>query len=1088
MPQYAQKREAERKKNAISMEEFVAKQLPKIGVVIAVLGVGFLTASQWSSFSPLLRVLILYVGSAAVLVGGIFLERKERYQNLGRALVGGGWALTFLVTYVIRHAAAVRVLPSDGADLVLLIAVGAVMVWHTLKYDSQAVTGIAFLLAFTAVTLNPDPPYNLIAGAILVCGMTVIVRRYQWFELEVFGILASYLNHFYWLYQVFQQQGHRAPFPQLGTSMALMVGYWAIFRTSYLWRKVSNPQRESVSTVAALLNPLLFLAVMKYQSFHPEWAFYAILGMGAVEFTLGQLPAARRRVAPFQILSSLGATLMVAAVPFKYSGNALELLWLAGAEVFLLAGIIMRERLFRAFGLIVSALVAVYGLPLKLAPLGESIVSGKPHYDAQLALLLGVVAVVLYLNSHVIKRIWAECFTGELESQALAALSFLASVYAVGAIYAIAADKVVASALALFVLVLCWAGQKFSFRELIYQGHWVAVVAFTQVIYSGRNLETQWHGVPDRIWMFSTVAALLYASSRYVRLAGGAGEKLMAPLYAWAGSALIALLILFHAPAWSVIVLWVGFGLVLATASEVFKRPDFKWQAFVLVLLSTGRALLVNFDLTTKWHGLTLRLISVSLSAAGIYLLARWAPFKQIRPVYTVLGTFLLTVLAFQEAPEPWTAVAWISLALVLCLAARWWKDRALLWQTHVLSLLAAVWTLYANFAPQYREKPVQLITVGITAALLYLLNWLTNITDVVADERICQGYSWAGSLLLSWLAWYQLQPINVSLAWGILGLLLFEAPDLLRLGKGLAQRNLRIQAYVALTGSFVHLFYANFNAPAAGGFLQAVKDPSVLTTLPLVLIYFWVYSRLRPAEAGPPAAGKIAWLGENGMACLGTATVAALVRFQTSAEWVAVGYAVIVVAVLAVAWLATLEIFLYQAMAMLGVAAFRISFYNFYHLQERFTASLSSSVWALALLAAGVPLAFMVRRQAQQSPARQGWFHVLARHPEQPMFFVPMLLTAVLLALKLPSGIMGLGWSAEGILVFVLALVAKERSFRLAGLGLLAATFLKLLMWDMWHFESANARIFTLIGVGVIFVVVGFLYAKNREALREYL
>ena len=39
------------------------------------------------------------------------------------------------------------------------------MVWHTLKYDSQLVTGASFLLGFAAITLNPDPPYNLIAGA-----------------------------------------------------------------------------------------------------------------------------------------------------------------------------------------------------------------------------------------------------------------------------------------------------------------------------------------------------------------------------------------------------------------------------------------------------------------------------------------------------------------------------------------------------------------------------------------------------------------------------------------------------------------------------------------------------------------------------------------------------------------------------------------------------------------------------------------------------------------------------------------------------------------------------------------------------------
>src|SRR5262249_54130045 len=160
---------------------------------------------------------------------------------------------------------------------------------------------------------------------------------------------------------------------------------------------------------------------------------------------------------------------------------------------------------------------------------------------------------------------------------------------------------------------------------------------------------------------------------------------------------------------------------VLSVAAQALKRSDFRWQAFVLVLLSAVHALLFNFDLTDKFHSVSYRLISVSVVALGIYLLARWAPISRLRPVYTVLGTLLLALLAYRETKEtlaPWTAVAWISLALVLCLAARWWKDRPLLWQTHFLAALALGWTIYCNFAQQYRGTLVQRITVGIIAAV----------------------------------------------------------------------------------------------------------------------------------------------------------------------------------------------------------------------------------------------------------------------------------------------------------------------------------------------------------------------------------
>jgi len=99
--------------------------------------------------------------------------------------------------------------------------------------------------------------------------------------------------------------------------------------------------------------------------------------------------------------------------------------------------------------------------------------------------------------------------------------------------------------------------------------------------------------------------------------------------------------------------------LVTGTALVPLTAPLFAWMFF-------GSALTLNLEPTTLFHHLTYRLISVSLTAAGIYLLARWAPRAEIRPIYTVAGTVLLTVLAYQEAPTPWIPVAWISLALVL--------------------------------------------------------------------------------------------------------------------------------------------------------------------------------------------------------------------------------------------------------------------------------------------------------------------------------------------------------------------------------------------------------------------------------------
>ena len=964
------------KKSSASLEETLGTNwLPKLGIAIVVIGVGFLVAAKWGSFAAWLRVLILYTGAAAALFGGIFAERKERYETLGRALIGGGWAITVLVTYGLRHARWIAVIDSNALDLLLLLAVIGVMVWHTLRYKSQLVTGAGFLLGFAAITLNPDPPYNLIAGALLVGGMTIIVLRYRWWPLEVFGILASYLNHFYWLYTIFglNFDSPRPAFQYHTTSALLVIVYWALFRCSYVWRTIASHEEESVSTIAALLNPLLFLGVMKYQSFHPEWAFYALLILGGLEFLLGQLPSSRRRVVPFRVLSSLGAAFMVAAVPFKYSGDSLSILWLVAAEAFLLAGVFVRERLFRGFGLIISALIVFYTLGFHVAPLVDELNKGLAHYHPKYAIVLAVVAAVLYFNSHVVRRRWPELFEDELENQGLKALSFAASVLAVGAAYAYLDEKVIGIVLALFVMLLALLGKQFSINELVYQAHWIMAVAFVQTVITGAPLEAKWHTVPERILVFAPVAGLFYLSSRYVRLSETNLKAIFAGVYSWAATALLAILI--------------GF-----------------------------------------------------------------------------------------QAREPWLGLSWMLLATCLAVAARFWKDRALLWQTHLVSLLAASATLYVNFATEYRGHAIQLVSVGVTAVLFYLLNWITNVEEIIGDERISQIYSWLGSLLVSWLIWYQFGANSVSLAWAALGLLLFEV------GNWRSWTFLRIQAYVALTFSFAHIFYANFNNLTA----HRITDAPVLTVILLVPIYFWIYWQLHGKKTDSAVEGKIRI--EYLIASLGTATLAALARFELPLDAVVVGYAAILLGALLIAWLTRLEIFLYQALVMLGVAAFRISMHNFYHLHETFSANLTNSAWAIALMAVGVPVCLQIRKHTREDLAGAGWVSALARHPEQPMFFVPFVLLSILLWLKVVPGMITLAWGAEAVMVFVLALWAKVRSFRLAGLALLLLCAAKIVFWDVWQVSDLTARYLTLIGVGALILVVSYLISRNREALREYL
>ncbi len=97
-------------------------------------------------------------------------------------------------------------------------------------------------------------------------------------------------------------------------------------------------------------------------------------------------------------------------------------------------------------------------------------------------------------------------------------------------------------------------------------------------------------------------------------------------------------------------------------------------------------------------------------------------------------------------------------------------------------------------------------ITVALAAILFYL--GMRGRTEVRFGPSgyISAAYSWSGSVLLGLLVWYELRPISVAVAWGILGLVLFE------IGFFFRRFYFRQQGYGLLAISFVRIFFVNLN------------------------------------------------------------------------------------------------------------------------------------------------------------------------------------------------------------------------------------------------------------------------------------
>jgi hypothetical protein len=1037
----------ERLGTALPLEEVLGMNFfAKIGIVLLVLGVAFWGRLALATMGPAERVLMIYAVSAAMLGAGVWFEAKERYQLVGRTGIGGGWALLFFTTYAIHNVAAMAVLASNTLDCLLMLIVAVGMVVHTLKYKSQLVTGLAFLLAFSTVALSQNTVYSLSAAVILAIGVVGVALRMSWFELEIFGILASYGNHFYWLYKLYPDGMAGHAFPEFWPSAIIQMLYWAIFRGSYIARTIRGPREESLSTVAALLNTIALGAVMKFQSTRPDLAFYALLALGLVEFALGQLPVTRRRRAAFVLLTVLGTILVFASVPFKFSGNNIALLWMIAAEVLLVAGISQREMLFRRLGLLGGAVTGALILYAARGIVETRISSSQPLTKDGVLLL--ACSVPFYANALWLRRRWPALFEGM--EQPLATLhSYLGATTAFLGTWAVFTGDWTAIAWAALLLVTAWGKRSLDDNHLLAQAAAfaaaVVVAAYAQNLHL---LDPFPKHIATRLVTLPLIAIAFYAAAWLLR--GSDDFRVHLKQFClWVGTATLAALVWTEGkPTW-VPLIWVAMAAVLSLLGRRLRVVELTLQEHSLAVLSLVMLMANSLDAATA-----LERYAPILGAAGVfYAMSRFCTLKDAPHArvagwaHTWAATGLLSVLAWHESPQPWLAVVWAAFALVLALADRWFQIEELPWQAHLLAAMTVARCLMFNLEEtgKWHGVDLRLLTVGAVIAALYVLARWVRMPEGQGGAR--HAYTWAAAGVFGWLLWAELQPIAVAVGLAVLGLALFE------IGDWRDMKQLQLQAYALFATSFGRIFFVNLTAAAIPG---EVLSPRVYTVAPIALIYFFVWSQLQSKK---PDGQASRWSPANLIAYLGTASVVALIYFEAWPEWIVMAWSVVALVLMSASLLLKKEVFLHQAELLAAGVVVRALAHNIYGASYFTATGWRGSIGVLsataALLLLALPLAFRLRKTFASEDAPR---LVLAlRRPEQVFFFAPAVIMALVIAVRMHPGVVTLAWGLEGLLMILVGLVTSERSYRLAGLGLLSLCVGKIVARDAWRLQERD-------------------------------
>lgn len=380
--------------------------LNKIGAVVTVIGMALALGYSMRYLGPAGRIALALAISGTMLGMGGFMESRERYRIFARGLIGGGWAGLYFTTFAMHGLEEARIIENPVIGTVLLVAVAVGMVLHSLAYRSETVTGLAYFVTFATLAIVPMSRFALFASVPAAASLLYIGRRFRWAQMMVAGVVFTY-----GVYLV------RGGSPDVGPEdwafgQTLLFVYWILFEAFDL---LSLRGREPGSLGETLfpLNAAGFIgaSLLGWSTARVDslWVFFALaaaafVASAALRARLVPPPKDDDAVDLMSLLRGGGyqASLLVAAILLVFSigrgfdGWQQNVAWLLEAQLFVLSGVVLRNRFVRHLG---SAVLAVPVLAVIIDDLPSSTtfvaLSHTWWRSTPLALL---TALVLYVD------------------------------------------------------------------------------------------------------------------------------------------------------------------------------------------------------------------------------------------------------------------------------------------------------------------------------------------------------------------------------------------------------------------------------------------------------------------------------------------------------------------------------------------------------------------------------------------------------------------------------------------------------------------------------------------------------------------
>jgi uncharacterized membrane protein len=845
--------------------------LNKLGILILIVGLSLFLGQLRAHLGPGGRIAVGVIVSLAMLAGGTFAEHRSRYVIVGRGLIGGGWAALYTTAYAAHGLPSARIIESPTVATILLLAVAAGMIVHSILYRAEAVTGVAYFVAFATLALSPTTSFALFASVPLVASLLVVSHRFGWERMAVAGVVVTYASY------AWGSRDSGGPAGAFTAGQVALAIYWLMYESFDLAALSRMHRREGAGSLLAALNASGFIGVsiLQWTQFRPADLF-VLLAYSSAAFLVSSV--VRARIAPlseadrerplverataggYELSVSASSALAVAAIFQRYSGYSINVALLLEAQFLFLIGVQYGESYLQLLGALAFAIAA------GKAGLVDSYDNRQILFNG-LQLYAGTPAAILTAAAGYADRGVAMRWLGRSKWRSF---GWLATIVATLVIAGEAAAQ--HAGLALLMLGGClfeagWFADERDFRLQAYITGALGVCSIAVV-----NLDLVAVANSHRYVALGFGALIAYAISiqlmRLQRAGVSERERTFARDGASAGATMLAAIALWHLmPPLAVAVAWIALAVILVEAGFVLPPPALRFEGYAVAALAAARLFYLNFDATTHTYFMSDRVASVAPVIASFYYLA-WRVGAQVRSrglsifENAVAGAFLygaaylVMTLIWCEAAESWVIDGWAVFGLLLLIGGVAFSLRDLRLQSYVaaLAVFTRCWTV--NFLESGTTGAIgpgvstRIATVSIAIACLYASQLISPRTETAPPEQPASEleevfaligryarpmFSLFATAMLTALFYLEVSGSLLTVAWA------FEAVALLAAGFALRERVLRLSGLLLFGVSILKVFAYDLRE------LEALPRIASFVVLGLMLIgVSFGYSRYR--------------------------------------------------------------------------------------------------------------------------------------------------------------------------------------------------------------------------------------------------